>query len=188
MTYNMNMTIKCTITDCTGEHVAKGYCMKHYQRLKKYGDPNMLHASMHGMSRSPENMVWRGMKYRCYNKKLKNYRYYGGRGIKVCDRWLESFANFIEDVGLRPGKGYSLDRIDNDGHYEPGNVRWATQTEQRRNARSFGRSGHKGVGWNKNDSLWQAYIGLDGKTIHLGRYKNIEDAIAARQAAEKHYY
>jgi len=73
------------------------------------------------------------MKARCYNKNTNNYHRYGGRGIKVCDRWLKSFKKFYSDVGKRPGKGYSLDRIENNGNYEPDNCEWVTQRTQCRN-------------------------------------------------------
>ena len=75
------------------------------------------------------------MRQRCSNPKAGKWSYYGGRGITVCDRW-SSFKNFLADMGRRPGAGYSIDRIDNDGNYEPGNCRWATQGEQRRNSRT----------------------------------------------------
>jgi hypothetical protein len=78
-----------------------------------------------------------GMKQRCLNQNNKRYEDYGGRGISVCDRWLHSFENFLADVGRKPGLGYSIDRINNDGNYEPGNCRWATKLEQSRNRRKY---------------------------------------------------
>jgi hypothetical protein len=74
------------------------------------------------------------MKARCTNPKSPKFRYYGGRGITVCDRWSTSFEAFLADMGDRP-PGKSIDRINNDGNYEPGNCRWATQSEQVRNRR-----------------------------------------------------
>ena len=72
------------------------------------------------------------MKMRCYNEKSSGYKYYGGRGIQICDRWLESYENFLADMGERP-TGKSLDRIDTDGNYCKENCRWATNKEQGRN-------------------------------------------------------
>jgi hypothetical protein len=89
----------------------------------------------HGLSTEPEYIVWVAMLQRCGNPKNKDYPDYGGRGITVCDRWRD-FANFISDVGARPSSKYSIDRYpDNNGNYEPGNVRWATATEQVYNRR-----------------------------------------------------
>lgn len=82
---------------------------------------------------SPEYMAWSGIIQRCTNDKSPNYHNYGGRGIKVCDRWL-TFENFLADMGRRP-PGTTIDRKNNDGNYEPGNCRWATQKEQCRNNR-----------------------------------------------------
>lgn len=80
--------------------------------------------------------VWSAMKERCFKTKHPKYKNYGGRGIKVCDRWRNSFDKFKADVGDRPTEGHSLDRINNDGNYEPANCRWATREQQARNKRN----------------------------------------------------
>lgn len=84
-------------------------------------------------ARPHEYWIWLSMKQRCDNPRTKQYKYYGGRGIKVCERWRD-YSTFIADIGPRPSRAHSLDRYPNpDGHYEPGNVRWATMLEQRHN-------------------------------------------------------
>jgi len=91
----------------------------------------------HGQSTTSEYLVWSDMKSRCYNENHHAYKNYGLRGIKVCDRWRNSFSNFLEDIGKRPSNQHSLDRFpDNDGNYEPENCRWATTEQQLRNQRT----------------------------------------------------
>jgi hypothetical protein len=96
----------------------------------------------HGMSYDPEYSVWNNMLLRCYNPSNHNYPYYGARGITVCERW-HSFELWMTDIlveiGPRP-KGKTLDRVNNDGNYEPGNIRWATRKEQAQNRRKQGSS------------------------------------------------
>jgi len=82
-----------------------------------------------------EYHAWIAMKARCYNEKCKSYSGYGGRGISICERWRESVGNFISDMGKKPGPDYSIDRINNDGNYEPDNCRWTTMKVQSNNRR-----------------------------------------------------
>jgi len=101
------------------------------------GGENLLKAvTKHGQTGSPEYRAWLGAKARCYRSTLPGYADWGGRGITVCDRWLNSYESFLADMGPRPSPAYSLDRIDNDLNYEPGNCRWATIADQTRNRRS----------------------------------------------------
>lgn len=89
----------------------------------------------HGMAFTPVYASWNGMRDRCLNPNNQDYHHYGGRGIAVCERWKDSFENFYADMGDKPSIKHSLDRINNDGNYEPSNCRWATQQEQVRNRR-----------------------------------------------------
>jgi len=186
------MESKCKITGCTNgcypingkEYFTHGYCDQHRYRWEKYGDPNKIKkTSGEHRTSNPLYCIYNGMKRRCYNKNFKNYPIYGGRGIKICERWLglTGFSNFIYDMGERP-KGTSLDRINNDGDYEPSNCRWATQYTQVSNRRNS--TGCSGVSYSKSRNKWRATIRVKGKPLNLGSFNQKEDAIKARREAK----
>lgn len=117
----------------------------------------------HGKSHSKEFNAWQRMKQRCYTKGCDSYKFYGARGIKVCDRWLHSFENFLADMGEAP-KGYSIDRIDPDGDYCPENCRWASIREQQNNKRNTFFITFNGI--TKPLSYWSETLGIKPNTIH----------------------
>lgn len=96
-----------------------------------------LNKISHRLTLTPEHHAWVSMRQRCTKPSVVAYKNYGGRGIKVCERW-EKFDNFIKDMGMRPSSDHSLDRVDVNGNYEPSNCRWATSLEQARNRRPRG--------------------------------------------------
>ena len=114
---------------------------------------------VHGGYYLPEYQVWCGMKRRCYRLKAGDYKDYGGRGIRVCERWRNSFPNFLEDMGSRPSANYSLDRIDVNGNYEPSNCRWASASEQNNNKRGNHLITFRGE--TLTETEWRKRLGFD---------------------------
>jgi hypothetical protein len=141
-------------------------------------------ARTHGMTYSSEFKSWDSAKQRCTNPNNSQYKHYGERGIKFL---FTSFEQFFKELGRRP-KGMVLDRKDNDGHYEPGNVRWVTHAVSQWNKRvsKDSKSGAKGVFYSPWG--WGVWIRAKGKKKHLGTFTDKNKAIKVRKEAERKYY
>jgi hypothetical protein len=131
-----------------------------------------------------EHTSWRQMLDRCSNPKNKGYSNYGGKGIAVCSRW-ESFEAFLEDMGPRPSAAHSLDRIDSEGDYEPGNCRWATKKEQARNRSTNHWIEHGGRKMVLSD--WALFVGLNKNTLceRFRRGWSTEEALTLRKGERR---
>lgn len=122
----------------------------------------------HGHAREPEYKIWHGILERCLNQKAAGYHNYGGRGIVVCQAWRHSYEQFVADVGKRPTPEHSIDRIDNDGNYEPENCRWATTKEQAANRRlPKRRDAIEHHGRKQSVSQWAQEYGLKVETLAM---------------------
>lgn len=151
------------------------------ESIKKIGKGNITH----GMSKTPECGAYRQMLRRCYNKNCLDYARWGGRGIRVCDSWLNNIETFFKDMGNRPD-GTSIERTDNKKGYNKENCKWATKSEQGINRGVFknNKSGATGVCWLRVLSKWSAQIKRNNITYVLGNYYNFYDAVKIRRAAE----
>ena len=141
---------------------------------------------MMGRRGQPEYTAWQAMRARCRDKKRSGYSYYGGRGIKVCERW-DSYESFLADMGPKPTPQHTLDRIDPNKNYEPSNCRWATWEEQGRNHRPKpNKTGRPGVYIESEcpNRPFAARISVGGERRYLGTFATVEEATAAYNAAK----
>jgi len=150
------------ICDCGKKKVLRGNSISS-GRTKSCGCILGSHVGSHGHSMRAIYRTWSSMKQRCLNRNNSSYLRYGARGITVCDRWLNSFENFYADMGERPA-GLSLDRIDNNGNYEPDNCKWSTVKEQASNTRYNVFITMNGV--RNTFSEWSRITGVPLTTIH----------------------
>lgn len=124
-----------------------------------------------GRKPTSEYNTWQGMKKRCLNPNNPGYKYYGGRGIKVCDRWKDSFPNFLEDMGNKPTKEHSIDRIDNNKGYSKANCKWSTILEQANNMSKNIRITHKNE--TKTVMQWSGILGLNYRKTKYHYHKGL---------------
>lgn len=122
----------CTFPGCNKPQVARGLCVACYSRLKRNGSSER---KKDGRFSHPLYALWSQMKQRCSNPHMANFKYYGAKGVKVCERWQE-FWQFAADMGARPSPLHTIERLDGDKDYEPGNCCWALQRQQARNKRN----------------------------------------------------
>lgn len=173
---NASMIVVRTASLTTGQTKSCG-CFQKEQSSKA--------STTHGMSNTSEYCIWAGIIARCCNPSNNAYPRYGGRGIVVCERWRNSFENFYTDMGPRPTPEHSIDRVNNDGNYEPGNCRWATDIEQANNKRTNVIVGESGL------TLAQIADGssIGYKNIHqrLSRGMCLEDALSTELREAKKY-
>lgn len=181
----------CSIEGCDNPDYIKKWCIKHYTRWRRHGDPmaRVRELNRHGMYGSPEYAAWVDMKGRVLNPKHKSFPSYGGRGIKICNRWLENFQNFYDDMGPRPSK-HSLDRRDNNGDYAPENCRWTTATVQVINRRlpKSNSTGYRGICIHRATNTWRARVKIEKKEFTIGYYHNIEEAALAYDIGAIFFY
>lgn len=175
----------------TGNFIKTGHT-KSCGCLKK--KVNIIHGGRSALASSDHKRlyrIWCGMKSRCNNKKSSSYHYYGGRGIRLHQEWEESFESF-RDWALSNGydDSLSIERIDNNGNYQPSNCTWENHVKQGRNTRtqSNNTSGVRGVSWNKSGNSWIARITVDKERVYLGSFSSLEEAKEARQKAELFYW
>lgn len=167
------------ICDCGKERVALSGSLN-YGQTKSCGCIQLESVTKHGQAkrgnRSSEYVSWRCMIGRCYTPQTDSYKFYGERGITVCDRWLNSFEMFFQDMGVKPSKKHTIERLDVLGNYEPNNCKWATQAEQDRNKANNNWIEHNGEKMIASD--WAKRLGVScGRLLLYVKAHGVDDSI-----------
>lgn len=192
---NRQTTWLC-LCDCGNEKICFGTNLKRGKtqscgclRTEMIVERSLKHGNRRSGKTSREYEVWCSMIARCESEKDTNFHNYGARGIKVCDRWRESFENFLADLGEKPSPKHSIERIDVNGDYEPSNCKWASKEEQMQNRRMLksNSTGVNGVYLNKNGK-YHAQISVNNKRKHIGFFDTLEEASEARKNAEQQFW
>lgn len=152
----------CSIDGCCKPHSCKGYCAMHCARFKRHGDASHTRPGR-DTERKRMRDTWKGMIDRCHTPGSPSYRYYGAKGISVCERWRRSFDAFLSDVGTIP-KGLRLERLDNSLGYEPSNIRIATIHEQNNHKSDTRLLTH--AGRTQNMTAWAREMGMSPAMLH----------------------
>jgi hypothetical protein len=169
---------ECSI--CKKHFEARFYDVKRTNQNRCKSCASSETSTTHGKTNTRLFTIWHGMKLRCFNLKNKDYKNYGGRGISICAQWKKDFTEFYNwsiENGYK--EELSIDRINNDGNYEPNNCRWATNKTQGRNTRlliSRNKSGYRGVSWANGISKWRSAISVNNFSKHIGYFDTAEEA------------
>lgn len=187
--------LECKIKDCSNPVLvaSRMLCNRHYLLWRRNGSPLIQKRRTSENNGGHSNQLyktWSMIHQRCTNPNNTNYKNYGGRGIIMYEPWKNSFTEFnnyiLKNLGERP-EGMTLDRINTDGNYEPGNLRWADHSTQMHNRRVLAMSGVQGVHIRKDTGKWVATIKRHGQ-LRREEFETLEEAAAQRKAWEEEYY